>query len=127
MEWIDEPPEPPPPPRRIVLLGLLHEKDWFKELEDSLPAGLLVTRALRDFSVKLMLNSTLKELYEVSYCHRQHIRDVTFTDTLSSCGTGNHPVDLTVTQLTRTDSTTFNAPFSTSYSLPLNVPSNPSF
>ena len=66
LEWMEEEVEPPPPPRRVVLLGLLHEKDWFKEIEDSLPAGLLVTRALRDFSIKLMLNSTLKELYEAS-------------------------------------------------------------
>jgi len=58
VEWTDEPaaPPPPPPPRYVVLVGLVHEKDWFKDLEDGLPAGVLITRGLRDASAKLMIN-----------------------------------------------------------------------
>lgn len=51
---------------RVVIIALLHESDYFREFEESLPRGLLITRFLRSSSIDFQSLFTLAELYKVS-------------------------------------------------------------
>jgi len=50
----------------VIIVSLLHEEDHFRNLEESLPAGLLITRSLRSFSLEFRCINTLLELYQLS-------------------------------------------------------------
>ena len=50
----------------VIIVSLLHEEDHFRNLEESLPAGLLITRTLRAFSLQFKCTNTLVELYQLS-------------------------------------------------------------
>lgn len=50
----------------VIIVSLLHEEDHFRNLEESLPTGLLITRTLRSFSFQFRCINTLMELYQVS-------------------------------------------------------------
>jgi hypothetical protein len=51
---------------RVVLIALLGIEDFWKEFEETIPAGILITRALRDLKFELKLESNLEELYNMS-------------------------------------------------------------
>ena len=50
----------------VIILSLLHDEDHFRNLEESLPAGLLITRTLRSFSLQFRCINSLMELYQLS-------------------------------------------------------------
>ncbi len=50
----------------VIIVSLLHEEDHFRNLEESLPTGLLITRTLRSFSFQFRCINTLMELYQLS-------------------------------------------------------------
>lgn len=51
---------------RVVLLALLHQEDWFRTLEESLPPGLMLSRALRGASLSVRGLDSLDDLYRAS-------------------------------------------------------------
>lgn len=51
---------------RVALIALLHKKDLFRITEDSLPPGILLTRAIREFKIELNLAHSFQELYEAA-------------------------------------------------------------
>ena len=49
-----------------LVVALLHETDYFAEFEESMPAGVAATRALRRMGVRLSFINSLSELYDAS-------------------------------------------------------------
>ena len=60
-------PKDPDATTRVVLLALLHEEDWFRVIEEKLPPGLLLSRALRKASVHMRGLDSLEDLYKASF------------------------------------------------------------
>ena len=51
---------------RIMIVGLLHEVDRFQEMEEMLPANILISRSLRNIAIQVKCISSIKELYDSS-------------------------------------------------------------
>lgn len=55
--------------QRIMLVVFLHEVDRFTELEENMPAGVLISRAIRNLAFQVELVPTITQLYQHSKAH----------------------------------------------------------
>lgn len=53
-----------PAVHRVLLVGLFHVTDVFRQLEETIPAGVLLSRCLRDFKFEISLAESIADLYQ---------------------------------------------------------------